>query len=194
MYNTEEYINLIKSRLSPYRFNHSMCVAERAAELAEKYGIDTEKAYVAGILHDIMKEEPLDAQKREIEADGTVMTPLEESNKNVYHQMSGAAFVKNHLNIDDNDIIGGIRYHTTGRAKMSVFEMIIYLADFTSRDRSYPDVEEMRRQTDNSLLDGMLYSLRHTIVDLAGKNRQIHPDTLHCFNWVLEEKNNNNPL
>lgn len=194
MYNTEEYINLIKSRLSPYRFNHSMCVAERAAELAEKYGIDTEKAYVAGILHDIMKEKPLDAQKREIEADGTVMTPLEESNKNIYHQMSGAAFVKNHLNIDDNDIIGGIRYHTTGRAEMSVFEMIIYLADFTSRDRNYPDVEEMRRQTDNSLLDGMLYSLRHTIVDLAGKNRQIHPDTLHCFNWVLEEKNNNNPL
>lgn len=191
MYNIDEYVNLIKERLSPYRFNHSMCVAERAAELAEKYGIDTEKAYVAGILHDIMKEETPEIQRLEIEADGTLMTPLEEHNKNVYHQMSGAAFVKNHLNIDDEDIIGGIRYHTTGRAEMSVFEMIIYLADFTSADRSYPDVEEMRRQTDNSLLDGMLYSLRHTIIDLADKNRQIHPDTLHCFNWVLDEKNNN---
>lgn len=192
MYNIDEYVNLIKERLSPYRFNHSMCVAERAEELAKKYNIDPEKAYVAGVLHDITKEDELETQKTEIEADGTKMTTLEISNKNVYHQMSGAAYVKNHLGITDNDIISGIRYHTTGRENMTLFEMLIYLADFTSADRSYPDVEEMRQRTDNSLLDGMLYSLKHTIVDLAGKNKQIHPDTLNCYNWVLGEIDKNN--
>lgn len=189
MYNTDEYISLIKSRLSEYRFHHSICVAEKARELAEKYGADADKAYLAGILHDIMKEEDCDVQRAEIERDGTVMTDLEMNNKKVYHQMSGAAYVKNQLGITDSDIISGIRYHTTGRADMTLFEMIIYLADFTSADRSYPDVEKMRAETDKGLLNGMLYSLRYTIIDIASHNRQIHPDTLHCYNWVVGELN-----
>lgn len=189
MYNKEKYVELIKERLSEYRFHHSMCVAERAVELAKIYGVDEEKAYVAGVLHDVMKEESLEKQREIIEADGYKMTELELSNKNIYHQMSGAQYVKNVLKIDDDDIISGIRYHTTGHDNMSLFEMIIYLADFTSEDRSYPDVDKMREQTNKGLLYGMIYSLRYTICDLASKNRQIHPDTLHCFNWVVGELN-----
>lgn len=189
MYNTDKYINIIKSRLSEYRFHHSMCVAQKASELACAHGLDSEKAYLAGVLHDIMKEEKLCNQREIIEADGYRMTPLEISNRNIYHQMSGAEYVKKQLGIDDEDIIGAIRYHTTGRAEMSEFEMMIYLADFTSDDRNYPDVDKMRIETDRGFLYGMLYSLRYTIVNLASQNKQIHPDTLHCFNWVLGEIN-----
>lgn len=189
MYNKEEYINLIKSRLSDYRFHHSMCVADRAVELAEKYGLDTEKAYIAGVLHDVMKEDSLDNQRELIESDGYKMTELELGSKNIYHQMSGAMYVKKVLGIADEDIIGGIRYHTTGRANMTIFEMLIYLADFTSKDRNYPDVDIMREKTDASMLDAMLYSLRYTILKLADDNKQIHPDTLDCYNWVLSQIN-----
>ena len=189
MYNTEEYIELIGSRLSPYRFHHSMCVAEKARELAEKHGLDGEKAYVAGVLHDVMKEESCSVQKSYIEK-YEKMTPLEINNKKVYHQMSGAAFVRSELGIDDADIVGGIRYHTTGRENMTAFEMIIYLADFTSADRDYPDVDIMRKKTDEDLLDGMLYSLSYTIQSIVKQGRQIHPDTINCYNWVTERKNN----
>jgi predicted HD superfamily hydrolase involved in NAD metabolism len=187
MYNTDEYVELVKSRLSEYRFHHSMCVADKARELAIKYDVDSDKAYLAGVLHDIMKEEPLDVQRAVIENDGIVMTDLEICNKNIYHQMSGAVYVKNELGINDEDIIGGIRYHTTGRSDMTLFEMIIYLADFTSSDRNYPDVDKMREQTDIGLLEGMLYSLKHTIIDLTSHNKQIHSDTLDCYNWVVGE-------
>lgn len=185
----EEYINLIKSRLSEYRFHHSMCVAEKAVELAKKHKLNEEKAFVAGILHDIMKEESLESQRQVIEQNGYKMTELELQSPNVYHQMSGAEYVKNELEIDDEDIIGGIRYHTTGRADMTEFEMLIYLADFTSEDRNYPDVDIMRAETDKGFLNGMLYSLRYTISKLANQSKQIHPDTLHCYNWVLAEMN-----
>ena len=121
--------------------------------------------------------------------DGYKLTELEINNHKIYHQMSGAVFVKNELGIDDEDIIGGIRYHTTGRENMTLFEMIIYLADFTSADRTYPDVDKMREETDKGLLNGMIYSLKHTITSLASKNLQIHPDTLHCYNWVVQELN-----
>ena len=164
-------------------------MAKKARELAEKYGADAEKAYVAGILHDVMKEEKTDVQLAEIKKAGWTLTDLEMNNPKVHHQISGAAFVKNELGITDDDIIGGIRYHTTGHSNMTLFEMIIYLADFTSEDRNYPDVDTMRAETDKSLLSGMLYSLRYTIIDIASHNRQIHPDTLECYNWVIKNIN-----
>ncbi|MBR1763520.1 MAG: bis(5'-nucleosyl)-tetraphosphatase (symmetrical) YqeK [Eubacterium sp.] len=187
MYNTEEYIDLIKRNLSPYRFHHSMCVAEKARELAKKYGVDEEKAYVAGVLHDITKEMPNDEQIRLIEKNGHSLTYYEKNNHRVFHQMSGEAYVKNVLKIDDEDILSGIRYHTTGRENMTLFEMIIYLADFTSADRSYPDVEIMREKTDKSLLEGMLYSLKYTICDVVSNERTLHPDTLSCYNYVINK-------
>ncbi len=187
MYNTEEYIKLIKETLSPYRFNHSICVAKRAKELAEKHGIDEEKAYVAGILHDITKEMPNDEQIKLIEENGHKLAYYEAGNHRIFHQMSGEAYVKNVLKIADKDILSGIRYHTTGRENMTLFEMIIYLADFTSADRNYPDVDIMREKTDKNLLDGMLYSLQYTIKDVVSKGRILHPDTLSCYNWTIKE-------
>ena len=59
-----EYELLIKSRLSQHRYSHSMNVAESAVYLAEKYGADREKAYIAGILHDVMKEENLEIHRQ----------------------------------------------------------------------------------------------------------------------------------
>ena len=52
----DKYEELLKSRLSKKRFNHSMNVAEACYDLAEKYGGDSEKMCVAGLLHDVLKE------------------------------------------------------------------------------------------------------------------------------------------
>lgn len=187
MYDTEAYIKLIKERLSDYRFYHSMCVAESAVQLAKRYGADEEKARVAGILHDVMKEESKKAQLAVIEKAGMKMTELEKKNKKVYHQMSGAAYVKEELGITDEEIINAIRYHTTGRRGMSLMEKIIYLADFISADRDYEDVDVMRRKVDEGMEEGMLYAFRYTIVDLVNQCKEIHPDTLDAYNWVIEE-------
>lgn len=40
-------------RMAQYRIEHSFRVAHIAAEIAQKEGLDEEKAYIAGLLHDI---------------------------------------------------------------------------------------------------------------------------------------------
>ena len=62
----KQYVELIRSRLSDYRFYHSVCVAEAAVQLAERFGADVEQAYVAGILHDVMKEEEPRSEERRV--------------------------------------------------------------------------------------------------------------------------------
>ena len=183
----EEYVELVKGSMSQYRFHHSMCVADRARELAKKHGLDENKAYLAGILHDITKEMPREEQVELIKKYGYELTDIDLGNYRILHQISGAVYVKHVLGIDDADIIGGIRYHTTGRADMTLFEQIIYLADFTSADRNYPDVEVMRTKTDENIFDAMLYSLKYVITEVVSNNRTLHPDTLYCYNWVLDK-------
>ena len=49
---------ILKKRLNEKRYYHSLCVADEAKRLAVKYGADPEKAYLAGLLHDITKNAP----------------------------------------------------------------------------------------------------------------------------------------
>ena len=51
----EEYEALVRSRLKPSRYEHSICVMNRAVELAKRFGADVTRARLAGLLHDIMK-------------------------------------------------------------------------------------------------------------------------------------------
>ena len=55
MYDTEKYAKILKDTLSDRRFYHSLCVSQSAIKLAKRYGVDEEKAEVAGLLHDIGK-------------------------------------------------------------------------------------------------------------------------------------------
>lgn len=193
MYNIDEYKKIIRQRLSDYRFYHSLCVAESAKELAKRYGADEEKAEVAGILHDAMKESDLQEQLDVISKAGMTITELEKSQKKFYHQISGAAFAKSVIGIDDEEIINAIRYHTTGRANMSLMEQIVYLADFISADRDYKDVDIMRNKVDESKEAGMIYSTAYTIVSVIKKGRILHPDTVEAYNWLINsEKENEN--
>ena len=48
--------SLLKKRLTEKRCYHSLCVADAARHLAEKYGADADKMYLAGLLHDITVE------------------------------------------------------------------------------------------------------------------------------------------
>lgn len=184
----ENYITLLKEKLDSYRFEHSLCVAQKAVELAEKYGADKEKAYLAGLLHDITKNLSDSEQLQFFGCSAIMLSSVERVSPKVWHAISGAAYIENELDITDSDIINAVRYHTTGRADMSLLEKIVYIADFTSRDRKYPDVDVLRDIVSKNLDDGIIYALRHTIVTLGGKNMPIHPDTLDAYNYLLTAK------
>lgn len=185
MYNINEYQNIIKERLSDYRFYHSLCVAESARALAKKYGADEEKAEVAGILHDICKEADLDEQLEIIEKAGMTITEFERNSKKFYHQISGAAYAKVVLGIEDEEILNAIRYHTTGRANMSLMEEIVYLADFISADRDYDDIDRIRAEAECGKEYGLMYATRYTIKSVVKKGNPLHSDTVDAYNWLL---------
>ncbi len=179
----QNYIDIINKMLKVDRFNHSLCVAERAVALAEKYGADKEKAYIAGLLHDITKNKSREEHLKILSEFDIILTDADKS-ENLLHAISGAVYVKNVLNIEDADTINAIRFHTTARANMSLLEKIIYLADFTSADRKYSDIDTMRRLADTDVDSAMMYSLSYTIKKLLSLSMPIHPDSVSAYNEI----------
>lgn len=176
---------ILKSRLSEKRYYHSICVADEARRLAIRYGDDPERAYLAGLLHDITKNAPEEEHLQIFHRFGIILTDIEKNAKKLWHAMSGAAYVRNILEIDDPEIIDAIRYHTTARAGMNRFAKILYLADFTSADRDYEDVDVIRRFVDESLEKAFLYALQYSIEDLVKNGRAVHEDTVNAYNEVI---------
>jgi predicted HD superfamily hydrolase involved in NAD metabolism len=69
---------------------------------------------------------------------------------------AGAELAAELFGITDSDILNAVRYHTIGRAQMSLLEKIIYLADLTSADRHFDEVEQLREMVDKDLDETML--------------------------------------
>lgn len=190
----EKIITLIRSKLNADRFNHSLNVADSAKELALIYGADADKAYTAGLLHDVMKNASPEEQLGVLSEAGIELMPVERENKKLWHAIAGAAYVKFVMGIDDRDIIRAVRYHTTGRAGMSLVERIVYLADYISADRNYNGVEDMRRLCRSDSDEAILYALTFGIPDLVSKGRVIHPDSIDLYNEVIIKKQGGNGI
>lgn len=177
------YIELLKQTLSKKRFTHSMNVAEMCYELAVKHGEDTEKAYLAGLLHDIKKEETPNAQKSLAVLSGMDVSAEELETPALWHGPAAAYHLKTKLDITDEDILLSVRYHTAGNADMSRLQKIVYLGDLVSADRSYKDVEKYRKYSFDDLDGGMYHALKYSVGDTLSKGGLVPPCTINAYNF-----------
>ncbi len=182
---------LLKERLLEKRYIHSLNVADSALILAEKYGADVEKAYFAGLVHDIMKNTSEEEQLQIMEKGGIILSRTERQNKKLWHAMAGECFLRTEMGITDADILNAVRYHTTGRAGMSLLEKVVYIADYISAERDYEDVDVMRDLSLNAGLDeAALYALKYSFTSLSEKEKLIHTDSVEYYNELILQKEN----
>ena len=181
----DDYKQIIKSRMGEKRYIHSVNVAKQAVHLAKKYGADVQKAETAGILHDITKETPQKEQLQIIKNAGIILNETEMSAPKLWHSISGAVFIENELGIKDPDILNAVRYHTTGRAGMSLLEKVIFIADFTGEERDYNGADEMKRLAEESLEKAMYMGLSFSISDLVARGLTVALPTVEAYNELI---------
>ncbi len=182
----ENYVKFLKERLTPKRFYHSLAVAKEALRLAEKYGADTKRAFLAGLLHDVCKDDEPNSQLQILNEFGIMIDTVTKNTRKLWHARAGAVYLKEKLGIEDAEIISAVQYHTTAKANMSLLEQILYLADFTSEERDYPGVDDMRKAVDISLEHAMREALIFTVVDLTEKGMAIHNDTMEAYREIVK--------
>lgn len=177
--------SIIKKRLSKPRYEHSIRVAETAVQLATMYNESTEKAALAGLLHDYAKCDPVHELRQQMKH-YRLPTQLLEYNQELWHGPVGAFVVKDKYGLSDQDIFHSIYYHTTGRKNMSKLEKIIFVADYIEPGRKIPGIEEVREFATEDLERAAQKILRNTINYLLKKEAMIFPDTFIAYNELTK--------
>lgn len=185
----EELLARIETQLRPKRFKHVLRVEQTAMALAQANGVDLEQASIAGLTHDYAKQRPdqdfIDAIRRyDMDPD------LLNYGNAIWHGVVGAEFVKRELGITDEDILNAIRHHTTGAVYMTPLEQVVYMADYIEPARDFPDVDQARQVTAESLQRGVAYQAHHTLAYLVANNQPIYPKSIIAYNaWIKRYPN-----
>jgi putative nucleotidyltransferase with HDIG domain len=139
---------LAEDKGASFLFNHSHAVAIVAQELAQLCGISTEKAYVAGILHDvgqlcfhIMDAERFQEVYRQSIADGRLIE-RKTATFGVDHTQIAAALAA-HWELPE-DFILSIRDHHEDAVVTSRLQAVINLAESVSRGLDIPESPKNR--------------------------------------------------
>lgn len=183
LYDPSEIKKYLKEHLSQKRYVHSLNVAEECRKLAVKYGEEPDKAYFAGLLHDICKELRDDEQKKLVLESNFTVCREELETRSLWHAIAGAYFIKTEFGIEDIDILNSVRFHTVGRAGMTRLEEIVYLGDLISADRDYKDVDRMRKISYTSLNGAMLEAFAFSIKSVVKKGGLVPICTAEGYNF-----------
>ena len=142
----EELRSCVKERLSEKRFNHTLGVENAAVFIAKKCIPDKlDEIRAAALLHDISKEYSEAEHFCIIEENDVPLTDDEKTSVALLHSITGPFVVKSDFSEFATDaVLGAVRNHTVGTPDMSVFDEIIYLADYIEENRTYPMCIEVR--------------------------------------------------
>ncbi len=176
----------LQSALSVKRYIHTMGVSEEAVKLAEIYGTptDCEKAKVAGLLHDCAKDYPQTLRERFCKEYKIKTDEIMEKQPDLIHPFLGAEVAKREYQIQDEEILNAIRYHTTGRANMTLLEKIVFIADYIEPHREkFEGLEEARRLAYSDLDMAIKVILEQTIDFVKQRGRLLHPLSLEALDY-----------
>ncbi len=180
----EALLGRVRAQMHEKRYQHTLGVAESARRLADLHGADPDKAELAGYLHDYCKCWPVE-KMREILIRHDMPTELLNGEKELWHAFAGAIVIQTELGVTDPDVLQAVRYHTTGRAGMTLLEKVVCVADYIEPNRNFPGVEEIRALAQQNLDKALAAALGGTIRFLIEQRKTVYPLTLTAYNDLV---------
>lgn len=177
MLNRRKLLKVMRDRLSPARYRHAVGVARTAVRLARRYGVDPDKAWLAGLLHDYAREMPEEECLR-LAGRYALLADVSQPTVALLHGPLGAALLRDELGIDDPEVLQAVARHTTGDTGMSGLDKVVYLADVIEPGRDHAGVEALRKLARRDLDRAVLAAMDATLAYLRGHGQRPDPRTL----------------
>lgn len=178
-------MDMLKKELDSKRYQHSVNVMEVSRSLAKLYGADIEKALLAGILHDCGKNYRGDDAREYVKKIRYKADEIELLQPKLLHGIIGEHLARYKYGISDEEVLGAIKWHTTGRAGMNLLEKIIYVADYIEPLRYFEGIEEMRKAAFEDLDYCIVLCSESTIKFILNKGVLLHGRTVETRNHSL---------
>lgn len=178
----------LRDKLGLTLYRHSLSVKQVAIDLARCYGANTEKASIAGILHDYGKAFSHEDLLRCAHKWGMEIDEVTLNEPDLLHAPVGARLIQKQFNINDKEVLEAVEVHTTGRKGMGLLAKIIYLADYIEVGRNYPGVERLRELAFKDLDKAVLTAVEQTISYVLKRGRLIHPNSIFLRNSLVSKQ------
>ncbi|MEE0967113.1 MAG: nicotinate-nucleotide adenylyltransferase [Bacilli bacterium] len=173
---------MIRPRMKKKRYLHTLSVASLAAKIAESNGLNSQQAYIAGIMHDVAKETDYDLA---LELMNKYYPDFVDKPEPVWHQWLSAYVSKNEFLIDDEVILKAIEDHTTASPTISKIGMCLYVADKLDPLRGYDSSEDIELCKKN-IVEGFKKSLISFYEFSKKKGRHIDPCFFDVYNQFVK--------
>lgn len=174
----------LKEKLPAKRFEHSLGVEYTAGTMAFMFGVDYDKALIAGLLHDCAKYVPNDKKISKCEKRGILISECEYKNPELLHAKLSAVYAKEKYGVTDQEILSAIAYHTTGHPAMTTLEKIVYIADFIEPNRLVlPEMDLIRKEAYTDLDQCLLHILHNSMHYLCKKGAAVDPITKETYEY-----------
>ncbi len=187
-YNIDYMKQKVQKHLDQIRYEHTMGVMYTAAAMAMRYGVDLEKATVAGLLHDCAKCIPSKEKLEMCEKHVIPVSDAERKNPGLLHAKLGAFLARTKYGVEDEEILDSITFHTTGRPEMTLLDKIVYIADYLEPNRKEaPNLDKVRALAFTDI-DACLYViLEDSLAYLHTKKEVIDPMTEQTYLYYKKE-------
>ena len=185
MKSLDEIKEILSQTLSPSRYRHTLGTADMAVRYAKLLGADPERAYLAGIIHDCVKNYSNEELLKEARRYGLPIDEVSQKNAHLLHGAVGAAHAKEVFGVTDGEILSAVSCHTTGKPNMTKLEKILFLADLTEENREYEFVAEIRETAFLDFDKALIMAYDSTIQFVLRQEGLLHPDTVYARNDLI---------
>lgn len=185
--NFELNLDKIKNILGSERYKHTEFVLSAAMKLARNLNLNLKKVRAAALMHDIAKGKSPDQLKEILKGSNWELDELELAITPVLHAPAGAVIAAEEFEINDQEILEAIRYHTLGHPKMGKIAQVIYAADFISEDRNFLGLDQIRIEIERDFEYGLYLITTHILKYQLEQDNAIHPYSNDLRNILLRE-------
>lgn len=181
---------LLRRRVKPSRFVHSVMVAETAEKMAHVYGVDPRLARIAGLLHDWDKAlSPKRLRDRIAHYQLAIDGPTQINMPQLLHGPTAAAVLADEFPEFGEEVFQAIERHTVGGLRMTPLDMIVFCADKLEPGNDvqvYRDLYDQVGQID--LRDLFLAVQREGLIYLLRSDRPLNIDAVEVWNFYCAER------
>lgn len=181
---------LAKKRLSAKRYQHTLNVRRMAVKLAKRWGADPEKAALAALLHDTAKELPREEMLQILNDNAIMAENAQNRPLPVWHGICAAILAQTQWGVEDEEVLSAIRCHTTGKPGMSLLDEIVFLADMTSAERDYPEVDYLRKLEKEDIHRAMREALEMNLHWLEESGKPVDEETRAALEDLRQRERN----
>jgi nicotinate-nucleotide adenylyltransferase len=189
LYGAKPDFNWLRARavemLDSDRVEHVLGCEMEAERLARRWGAAEDEAREAALLHDITKRAGQSEQLELCALYGIKPDALESETTRLLHSKTGAAVARARFGVS-NEVYGAIKWHTTGRAGMTLLEKIMYMADYIEPTRVIDGVDRLRELAFSDLNRAMILGLEMSMADISERRLTPHSNSLEALSYLIE--------